>query len=610
MENMDSMEIRKRFLEFFAKRGHAIVPSSSLIPGDPSVLLTTAGMQQFKPFLTGQADPIKSFGSKNVTSLQKVFRTTDIDEIGDNFHLTFFQMLGNFSFGGYFKEYAIPLSFEFITSKDGLGIDPHRLFVTAFKGDEEVPRDDEAIALWQEQFKKVGMDAKVGERIFLYGRGKNWWEAGPGPAGPDAEMFYDFGTPHDQKFGPECHPNCDCGRFVEIGNDVFVQYNKINEGKYEPLEQKSVDNGRGFERLVMVVQGKKSIYETDLFAPLMELLPPEVEIRRKRIIVDHLRGSMFLLADGVRPSNKEAGYILRRLLRRSFAYEKMYSIPVYVFDAIIHDIVREYGEFYPELMRENENIRKEFADEREKFSKTLERGIKELKSLSGALNAESAFKLYESYGLPYEIIKELAGEQGNLLTREGFDEEFKKHQEISRAGREKKFGGHGLILDTGELKAADEAELKKVTRLHSATHLLNAALHKILGPAFSGIEQRGSDITVERTRFDFLFPRKLTSEEIKKIEDLVNYAVTKDFPVTIKEMPAEEAKKSGALYFYKGNYPPMVKVYTVGDKNEIFSRELCGGPHVNRTGEIGRFKIAKEESSSAGVRRIRAVIEP
>ncbi len=603
---MEARELRQKFLKFFEERDHKIVASSSLIPDDPSVLLTTAGMQQFKPFLTGQANPIKNFGNKNVASIQKSFRTTDIDEVGDPFHNTFFEMLGNFSFGGYFKEHAIPLSFEFITSQDGLGIDPRRLYVTAFKGDEEVPRDDEAIALWQEQFKKVGMEAEVSERIFLYGREKNWWEAGPGPAGPDAEMFYDFGTPHDLKFGPECHPNCDCGRFVEIGNDVFVQYNKTNDGRYEPLSQKSVDNGRGFERLVMVMQGKKNIFETDLFAPLLELLPREVDPRHQRIIVDHLRGSAFLLADGVRPSNKEAGYILRRLIRRAFVYEKMYNIPAHVFDAIIHDIVHEYGEFYPELLKENENIRNEFSTEREKFSKTLERGIKELKSFSGALDAESAFRLYESYGLPYEIIKELAGEKGNALTRNGFDEQFRKHQEKSRAGQEKKFGGHGLLLDTGELKATDEKELNIVTRLHTATHLLNAALRKVLG---NEVEQRGSDITVERTRFDFLFPRKLTPEEIKKIEELVNYAIQKDFPVTTKEMGVEEAKKSGALFFYKGVYPPKVKVYTVGDNSETFSQELCGGPHVTRTGEIGKFRIAKEESSSAGIRRIRGVVE-
>lgn len=583
------------------------MPSSSLIPDDPSVLLTTAGMQQFKPYLTGTADPVADFGNNNVCSMQKCFRTTDIDEVGDESHNTFFEMLGNFSFGGYFKEHAIPLSFEFITSKDGAGLDPQKLFVTAFKGDKEVPRDEEAIALWQEQFRKVGIDAKLDERIFLFGREKNWWEAGTGPAGPDAEMFYDLGTPHDLQFGPSCRPNCDCGRFVEIGNDVFVQYNKTNDGKYEQLEQKSVDNGRGFERLVMVVQGKKNIFETDLFAPLLELLPTEVNIRHKRIIVDHLRGSTFLLADGVRPSNKEQGYILRRLLRRAFVYEHIYKIPLHIFDAIIHDIVHEYGEFYLELMRSNSSIREEFGKEREKFARTLQLGIRELKSLQKKeINAQEAFGLYESYGLPYEIIKELSGEKAEALTRGAFDEEFKKHQEKSRAGQEKKFGGHGLILDTGELKASDERELKIVTRLHTATHLLNAALHKVLG---DWVVQNGSDITAERTRFDFNFPRKLTADEIKKIEDWVNYVVQKDFPVTIETLPAQEAKRTGALYTERSKYPDPVKIYTIGNEKEVFSKELCGGPHVRRTGEIGHFRIIKEESSSAGVRRIRGIVE-
>lgn len=605
---MEAQELRKRFLGFFEERDHAVVPSSSLIPDDPSVLLTTAGMQQFKPFLTGQADPVRQFGNKNVTSMQKVFRTTDIDEVGDHSHLTFFQMLGNFSFGGYFKERAISLSFEFITSQDGIGLDPQKLFVTAFKGDSEVPQDTEAIALWQKQFKKVGIDAKIGERIFLYGREKNWWEAGPGPAGPDAEMFYDFGTPHDPAFGSECHPNCDCGRFVEIGNDVFVQYNKTNEGKYEPLAQKGIDNGRGFERLVMVVQGKKNIFETDLFAPLMELLPPNLESKHKRIIVDHLRGSAFLFADGVFPSNKEAGYILRRLLRRAFVYESIYRIPHHVFDAILHDIVHEYGESYAELLKENEHIRQEFAKEREKFSKTLDRGVRELRAMREDITAQNAFRLYESFGLPFEIIKELGGEKASGLSREAFDEEFRKHQEISRAGQEKKFGGHGLLLDTGELKAADERELKIVTRLHTATHLLQAALRKVLGPE---VKQMGSDITVERTRFDFTYPRKLTPEEIKHVEDLVNDAIGRDLTMEPKEMPYEEAIVSGALYFFKEKYPPVVKVYSAYDPKtgEVFSREFCGGPHVAHTGEIGKFKIIKEESSSAGVRRIRGVVE-
>lgn len=605
---MDSQEIRKRFLDFFEKRGHTVVSSSSLIPDDPSVLLTTAGMQQFKPYLTGKADPAARFGNRNVFSIQKCFRTTDIDEVGDGTHLTFFEMTGNFSFGGYFKERAIALSFEFITSPASLGLNPVKLFVTAFKGDNEVPRDDEAIRLWQEQFKTAGIDAKIGERIFLYGREKNWWEAGPGPAGPDSEMFYDFGAPHDTKFGPTYHPNCDCGRFVEIGNDVFVQYNRTPDGKYEPLKQKAVDNGRGFERLVMVMQGKKSVFETDLFAPLLALLPAGLPLSIQRIIADHIRGIAFLLADGLKPSNKEAGYVLRRLMRRVMAYEKIHNLPPHLADSLIHEVTQQYGQAYPELLRQRHIIEQEFKGEKEKFGRTLERGIRELEKLA-SIDAPAAFRLYETYGLPYEIIKEISGAKAAKLNREAFDLEFSKHQEISRAGQVRKFGGHGLILDTGELKAADEAELKKVTRLHTATHLLNAALRKILG---SDLRQSGSDITAERTRFDFTFPRKLTSGELKAIENSVNDAISRDLPVTKEEMPYQQALHSGALSFFKEKYPRQVKVYTIFDPatGETLSKELCGGPHVSRTGEIGRFKILKEESSSAGVRRIRAAVEP
>ncbi len=576
------------------------MPSSSLIPDDPSVLLTTAGMQQFKKYYTGEADPIKDFGTKNTASIQKSFRTSDIDEVGDESHNTFFEMLGNFSFGGYFKKEAITYAHEFITQELGLAIS----FVTVFEGSHGVSKDEESKKIWESLGVKDVREQGIDD-VF-------WGPTGSsGPCGPTTEIYCEN----------------EAGGKAEIWNIVFNEFffpgtrEELLSGnsgkKLEKLSSPGVDTGMGLERLAMIVQNKKNIYETDLFAPLLELLPKEIDVRRRRIIVDHLRGSTFLLADGIRPSNKEVGYILRRLLRRTLVYEKTYNIPIYVFDAIIHDIVHEYGEFhphtngigvgvYPELLKENENIRQEFAAERERFAKTLERGIKELKSFSGMLNAESAFRFYESFGLPYEIIKELAGEYGNNLTREAFGEEFKKHQERSRAGQEKKFGGHGLLLDTGELKAADEQELKIVTRLHTATHLLNAALHKVLG---NEVEQRGSDITVERTRFDFIFPRKLTAEEISKIEELVNYAIQKNFPVTIQEMDVEEAKKSGALFFYKGVYPKQVKVYAVGDDSETFSKELCGGPHVTHTGEIGKFKITKEESSSAGVRRIRAVAE-
>lgn len=580
---METQELREKFLKFFEKRDHKIVSSSSLIPDDPSVLLTTAGMQQFKKYYTSEADPLSTIhsnlgtplGSKNAASIQKSFRTSDIDEVGDDSHLTFFEMLGNFSFGGYFKKEAITHAYNFIISELGLKID----YVSVFGGEGEVPADTESEKIW----KRI----EPGIEVKRFGRADNFW--GPtgkeGPCGPTTEIYLNG---------------------VEVWNIVFNEYYQKPDGALEKLKTPGVDTGMGLERLAMISQRTKNIFETDLFAPLMELLPMEIEIRHKRIIVDHLRGSTFLLADGVRPSNKERGYILRRLIRRALVYESAYKIPPHVFDAVIHDIVHEHGTFYPELLGENNAIREEFRNEKDKFGKTLERGIKELRAVQEDIGSESAFRLYESYGLPYEIIRELAEEKAKNLTREAFDEEFKKHQEISRAGQERKFGGHGLMLDTGELKAADERELGIVTRLHTATHLLNAALHKVLGDK---VEQRGSDITVERTRFDFLFPRKLTPEEIARIEASVNYAIEKDFPVTIQKTELEEAKKSGALFFYKGVYPKQVKVYTIGDDSETFSKELCGGPHVARTGEIGRVRIVKEESSSAGIRRIRAKLE-
>ena len=581
--------MRKKFLDFFEKREHKIVPSSSLIPDDPSVLLTTAGMQQFKKYYTGEVDPVKDFGSKNTASIQKSFRTSDIDEVGDDSHLTFFEMLGNFSFGGYFKKEAINYAFDFITKELDLPIS----FVTVFEGSQDIAKDEESRAIW----KSLGVrDVREQSLADVF-----WGPTGSsGPCGPTTEIY--------------CENTA--GGKAEVWNIVFNEFFFAgsraellsgNSGKkLERLQTPGVDTGMGLERLAMIIQNKKNIFETDLLAPLLTLLPSGITERHQRIIVDHLRAASFLLADGVRPSNKEAGYILRRLLRRTLVYGKLYDFDTSVFEEIVGRVIEDYGGFYPEFKRERENIFSEFLKEKEKFSKTLERGIKQLQSLRESLTAERAFGLYETFGLPYEIIKELTGERAGQLTREDFDLEFKKHQEISRAGAEKKFGGHGLILDTGELKAASAEELEKVTRLHTATHLLNAALHRVLGDEVS---QRGSDITPERTRFDFLFPRKLTDAELKEIERLVNEAIAKDYPVSIQEMPLEEAKKSGVMFFYKGKYPERVKVYTIGNEKEVFSKELCGGPHVKTTSEIGHFKIIKEESSSAGVRRIRAVVD-
>ncbi len=577
---MVSTEIRKRFLEFFAARGHTVVPSSSLIPDDPSVLLTTAGMQQFKKYYTGEADPMRDFGSRNMASIQKSFRTSDIDEVGDESHLTFFEMLGNFSFGGYFKEEAIRYAYDFFKELN-LPIE----YVTVFAGDHstssrQVPPDRESETIW----RKLGIPG-----IRRKGRADNFW--GPtgteGPCGPTTEVYT---------------------RDTEIWNIVFNEYYCRPDKTLEPLKQNGVDTGMGLERLAMVLQDKSNIFETDLFLPLVALLPDGLPVRAKRIIADHIRAIAFLLADGLRPSNKEAGYVLRRLMRRVMVYEKIHTLPPHLTDALLHEVIQSYAAPYPELMRERESIRSEFQGERDKFAETMTRGMRELEKLS-SVDAPTAFRLYESYGLPFEVIREVGGRKAENLTREAFDAEFTRHQEISRAGQERKFGGHGLILDTGELKAADEEELAKVTRLHTATHLLNAAIHRVLGPAFSGIEQRGSDITGERTRFDFLFPRKLTADELKRIAGLVNEAIESNFPVTYQEMDTAEAKRSGALSVAKGKYPDRVKVYTIGNERGAFSKELCGGPHVSRTGEIGRIRITKEESSSAGVRRIRAVLE-
>jgi len=590
---MTSQEIRAKFLDFFAKRGHVIVPSSSLIPDDPSVLFTTAGMQQFKRYYTGELDAVKDFKKKNAVSVQKCFRTSDIDEVGDESHLTFFEMLGNFSFGGYFKEKAIEYAYEFITEKLKLPID----YVSVFAGDKEVPADTESERIWE----SLGV-----KNVKKAGRADNFW--GPtgseGPCGPTSEVYV---------------------RGVEVWNLVFNEYyckTRINadetridaEGKkiLTPLKIKGIDTGLGLERLAMVVQGKPTIFETDTFEPLLKLLPETMPVRTKRILADHVRGVAFLISDGVRPSNKEAGYVLRRLMRRTMVYLHLAGNPVkpvHLFEEVFENCER----FYPELNREV--VLEVFDEEHQRFQAALQKGLREL-ARAPTLDVRSAFMLYESFGLPYEIVKELGGDKAKDLKREDFDEEFKKHQEISRAGVEKKFGGHGLVLDTGEIKAGSEEELKKVTRYHTATHLLHQALREVFGEE---IAQRGSDITTERTRFDFTFPRKVTPEELKRVEDIVNEKIREDLPVQFEEMPKEEAEKTGALHFFsakggsasggKWKYPTRVKVYYVGHSLEgAWNKEFCGGPHVGHTGEIGQFKIMKEEASSAGVRRIRATI--
>lgn len=573
------------------------MPSSSLVPDDPSVLLTTAGMQQFKRYYTGELDARNDFGALSTASIQKCFRTSDIDEVGDESHLTFFEMLGNFSFGGYFKKEAIEYAHEFITQELGLKID----YVSVFEGDKEVPSDKESEDIW----KSLGI-----KNIKKAGRADNFW--GPtgseGPCGPTTEIYID-GT--------------------EIWNIVFNEYYMRPDKKLESLKQKGVDTGMGLERLAMVSQGVPTVFDTDLFRPFINSIQEDaseniiservrfsgpgkalfthdkfiVSDKDKRVIADHARGIIFLISDGVAPSNKDAGYILRRLMRRYIF--RMYSLGS--FEKLLEAMINYYGGFYKELNKEK--IMLVFSNELEKFLKTLTIGLGELYKMED-VDAISAFNLYQSYGLPYEVIKDYAGEKAEKLNREDFDEKFKRHQEISKAGAEKKFGGHGLILNTGELKAGSEEELRKVLRLHTATHLLHQALREVLGPEVS---QRGSDITAERTRFDFTFPRKVNSDELKKVEELANKIIEKDYEVKFEEMPKGEAEKTGALHFFKEKYPDVVKVYYItprgGGIQEAFSKEFCGGPHVAHTGEIGKIKITKEEAVGAGVRRLRAIVE-
>lgn len=576
---MTTADVREKFLDFFGSKEHKTIKSSSLLSDDPSVLLTTAGVQQFKPYYTGDLDSEKDFGSRRVASVQKCFRTTDIDEVGDETHLTFFEMLGNFSFADYGKEDAIKWGYEFITKE--LGVSSDRLTVTVFEGKNEVPRDEDSYRIWNEV---IGLPKDKIE----YALWDNFW--GPtgnkGPCGPTTEIYIDG---------------------IEVWNIVFNEYfcegsrEDLLSGKAQlnKLAEPGVDTGMGLERLVAVLSGVNNVYETDLFSLIIDILPSDLSDEGKRILADHGRGIAFLISDGVTPSNKEAGYILRRLIRRIIT-----KAPEFDFSQLLNKVVKLYDSHYQELDREK--ILNVFDEESKKFKKTLVKGIRELNKLD-EINAQSAFKLYESFGLPYEVIKDLGGQKASKLQQKDFEKEFVKHQEISRAGKEKKFGGHGLLLDTGELKAGSEDEIKQVTRLHTATHLLQQALRDVLGDE---VKQKGSDITTKRTRFDFSFSRKLTTDEVEKVEKIINDKIQASLPVQYEELPLNEAKKTGALYYFKEKYPDPVKVYYVGSSLEgAYSKEFCGGPHVTNTEEIGRFKIIKEESVGAGMRRIRGTLE-
>ena len=582
---MKAIKIRNKYLEFFKKNGHAIIPSASLIPeNDPSVLFTTAGMQPLVPYLLGEKHP----EGTRLTDYQKCLRTNDIDEVGDNRHLTYFEMLGNWSLGDYFKEESIKMSFEFLTKE--LQIPVEKLSVTCFAGDEDCPKDEISAECW----KKAGI---LDGHIYFYGKDDNWWIAGEeGPCGPDTEMFYDTGKP---ACGPDCQPSCDCGKYVEIWNNVFMEYYKDKNG-YSKLKQKNVDTGLGLERMAMLLQGKETPFDTELFLPVMkkiEELQNIDNIESRRIIAEHLRSSMMIISDGGRPSNIDRGYVLRRLIRRMIRHMNKLQIDLSELTNLIDVNIDNLKEMYPDLEKNRETIKNVINEEKDKFVKTLNHGEKEFnKEIQKAkqegknkIDAKIVFRLYDTYGFPPEVTKELAEENNMEVDLEGFEKLFKAHQEKSRIGSTQKFKG-GL---------ADQNE--KTIAYHTATHLLHQALRTVLG---DHVKQSGSNITEERLRFDFTHPQKMTKEEIKEVEDLVNEQIKRDLKVTCEEMSYEDAKKSGAIGLFTDKYGDKVKVYTIGD----FSKEICGGPHVKHTGELGRFKIKKEESSSSGVRRIKAVL--
>lgn len=617
---LTSAELRQKYLEFFKSHGHTVIPSASVIPeNDPTVLFTTAGMHPLVPYLLGQKHP----GGKRLASVQKCIRTQDIDEVGDNRHDTFFEMMGNWSLGDYFKEDAIKWSWEFLTSPKYLNLDKQKLAVSVFAGEKEtnIPRDKEAAEIW----KSLGMPE---ERIAYLPRKNNWW--GPagqtGPCGPDTEMFYWAGP---SKLPPKgSNPGNDEDNWLEIWNDVFMQYNKTSDGKYVPLAQKNVDTGMGLERTLMVLNGFADVFQIDTFWPLIqtiqelsghEYIEGGMVTRSMRIVADHIRTATMIMGDdrGIGPSNTDQGYLVRRLIRRAVRYGRQLGIKENFAGEVAKKVIKIFTDVYPELKKNEEFVLTEIESEESKFRNTIEQGLKEFEKLvagfrmafekSGQvikeISGKHAFKLYDTYGFPLEMTQELALENSLQVDAAGFEGAFKEHQAKSRAGAEQKFAGG--LADHGEMS----------TKYHTATHLLHAALRKVLGPHAS---QKGSNITSERMRFDFSHPQKMTAEEIAKVQDLVNAAIDNDYPVSFAEMSFADAKAKGAIGLFEDKYQEKVKVYTVGDvakaadaspESPTFSREVCGGPHVEHTGVLGKFKIMKEEAVGAGVRRIKAVLE-
>lgn len=607
ISHMQSKDVRSKFLAYYQERGHAVIPSARLVPeNDPTTLFTSSGMQPLIPYLLGQKHPS---GNRLVNS-QKSFRSQDIDEVGDNRHTTFFEMLGNWSLGDYFKKEQLPWIFGFLTKE--LGLDPKRLYVSVFAGNETVAKDTESIAIWKEIYKSVGMEANVGERIFTYPAKKNWWSRSgepenmpPGePGGPDSEVFFDFGKElglHEISPWKDevCHPNCDCGRFMEIANSVFMQFQKMPDGTLKELAQKNVDFGGGLERMTAASQETPDVFRTDMFTPIIEELErvskktygklPE-DTRSMRIIADHIRGSVMMMADGVLPSNKGQGYILRRLIRRSMLHAKNLGLwGNWTFmDALVEPVVSIYKEAYPNVTEQRQSIQQMISEEARRFGKTIEKGFKEIEKLQ-TLTGKDAFILYETYGFPWELTEEIAIGKGQHIDRAQFEEEFNKHKALSRTAAAGMFKGG--LADHGE----------ETTKLHTAHHLLLASLQKLVDPT---IKQRGSNITGERLRMDFNFARKLTPEELVEVEAMVNEVITKNLPVTRVEMDRSEAEKIGAQMEFGHKYPDRVSVYFVGSQKDFFSAEFCGGPHVGFTGALGHFTIRKEESAGSGIRRI------
>lgn len=592
MRSITSRELRKMYLDFWKSKNHKVIKCAPLIPeGDSSVLFTIAGMQQLTPYLRGEQHP----KGRMLTDIQRCVRTNDIEEVGDPGHLTCFEMLGAWSLGEYWKKEAIDMTFEFITDPQYLGIPIDKLYVSVFEGDSEIPRDTEAANAWI----KAGVNPS---HISFLSREHNFWAGdGGGPCGTDTEMFYDTGR---KPCGENCGPGkCNCHKYLEFGNNVLIQLNLNEDGTYSELIQKNIDQGLGLERILLIMNGKDSAYDTDLYenlkAKISELTKTTYEGNEKsyRIIMDHLRTSTFVLADNVdiKPSNKERGYVLRRLIRRSIRHLKTLGAPENSLREIANVVVNDYCEFYPELLENKDSVISRLEHEEKLFNKSLDQGIKEYKKIVSRLcgkdiSGDLAFKLFDTFGFPIELTEEMASEDGIKVDMEGFKECYKKHQENSRTSAANKFKG-GLVEQTDE-----------TARLHTATHLLHAVLREMFG---DNVMQKGSNINSERLRFDFSFDRKLTADEIAHINERVNEIIKADIPVIKEELPVEDAKNSGAIGLFNNKYGDIVSVYTIGD----ISKEICMGPHAKKTSELQYFQVIREEASSAGVRRIKAILK-